>query len=112
MQRKQHESRRVLVDPVDDPGTVDVVGVGQRPAVMEERVDERVVPVAGRRMDDEVGRLVDREELVVLVDDRERDVAGHDLRLDVPGARSCLLGEQHGEGGRVPREDPLLAREE
>ena len=35
----------------------------------QQRVDERAAGVAGRRMDDQPGRLVDDQQVVVLVDD-------------------------------------------
>ena len=54
-------------------------------AAAEERVDQRARVVAGRRVDDEAGRLVDDEQVVVLV----HDVDG-DLRLrDGRGGRSA-----------------------
>ncbi len=40
----------------------------------DERVDQRALGVAGRRMDDEPRRLVDDDQMLVLVDDVERQV--------------------------------------
>ena len=56
----------------------------------EQRVDERPVGVPRRRVDDEAGRLVDDEQVVVLVDDVDRDLR---------------LGDRLGRRGR--RDDEL-----
>ena len=65
-------SRRWTMPGPSDPGDPAVVGPA---GPGEQRVDERVaVVVPGRRVDDEAGRLVDDEQVVVLVDDRQRDV--------------------------------------
>ena len=45
----------------------------------DQRIDQRAGLMPARRMHDEAGRLVDDEEMVVLVDDVERDIFG--LRL-------------------------------
>jgi hypothetical protein len=45
-------------------------------APSHQRVDQGVVPVAGRRVNDQTGRLVDYGEVLVLEDERERDVGG------------------------------------
>ena len=47
----------------------------------QQRVHERARPVPGRRVGDEAGRLVHDEDVVVTVDDDERDV----LRLRLVG---------------------------
>ena len=94
------QSRRVLVDAVDDAGPRDPADPRQPAgAVVEQRVDHRAVEVARRRMDDEPGRLVDDEQVVVLEDDRQRDV----LRRGV-GA----VAAGHDDGQHVARGD--LAR--
>ncbi len=65
---------RVLVETVDDAGPRDAADAGEARAAMgDERIDEGLVGVAGARMDDEAGRLVDDDERVVLIDDVERD---------------------------------------
>ena len=63
-------------------------------AAAEQRVDERSVGVARRRMDDEPGRLVDDEQVLVLVDDGDVDLRlGDRLRRDrrraPPGGARC-----------------------
>ena len=66
------QPRRVPVEAVDDPRpfrllpALDVVG--------EQPVDERSLRMAGRRMDDETGRLVDDEQVLVLVRHGEVDL--------------------------------------
>ena len=88
------------------PGDPAVLGAaGPR----EQRVDQRVaVVMAGRRVDDEPGRLVDDEQVVVLVDDRQRDVG---LGLEVErrparGTSSAELGP--GVDDRVGLERPAV----
>ena len=51
--------------------------------MMEQRVDQRPVEIAGGRMDDQARRLVDDQQMLVLEHDRQRDV----LRLVVRGRR-------------------------
>ena len=54
---------------------------GQALAAMgDERVDQGAALVPGRRMDDEPGRLVDDDQVLVLVDDGERDRLAQRLR--------------------------------
>ncbi len=73
--RDDHEPARVLVEPVHDARARQR---GQRGRVMQQRVLQRAVAVAAARMHDEAGRLVEDEERVVLVHDRERDrLRGH-----------------------------------
>ena len=59
----------------------------------EQRVDDRAGLVPGRRMGHEAGRLVDDEDVGVLVDDVERDV----LRLEATSARD--VGDVELEAG-------------
>ena len=58
----------VAVEPVDDPGPV-VVAAGR--VELEQPVHERSRRVAGARVNDEAGGLVDDEEVLVLPDDVE-----------------------------------------
>src|SRR5204862_1230292 len=64
-----HQSRRVLVEPMDDAGARQR---GARGVAGEQRIEQRSRPVARRRMDDHAGGLVDHQHVVVLVDDRNR----------------------------------------
>jgi hypothetical protein len=54
---------------------------GQGGAPSDQRVDEGVVPMAGRRMNYQTGRLVDDGKLLVLENERE----GNGGRLERPG---------------------------
>ena len=71
-------------------------------AMMDQRVDQRAGPVAGAGMHDQPGRLVDDDQLVILVEDVERDVLA--LRLgrlrlgQLDG--DCLAGAQLAVGLR------------
>ena len=56
--------------------------------VIRQGVDQGAGPVAARRMHYEVGLLVDRNEIVVLVDHIERDVLGRDFL-------GSIVGESH-----------------
>ena len=64
------ESAGLLVQPMDDAGARHA-GEGGR--VVQQRVQQRSVPVAAARMDDEARRLVDDDQRLVLVHDRQRD---------------------------------------
>src|SRR5437870_43558 len=57
---------------MDDAGPLFAADAAQIADVMEERVDERAARVTGRRMDDHAGRLVDDDEIAILIDDRQR----------------------------------------
>ncbi len=64
------EAARVLVEAVDDPGARHA---GKLRRVVQQRVQQRAVPVAAARVHDEACRLVDDEQRVVLGDDRQGD---------------------------------------
>ena len=51
--------------------------------MMQQGVDQRSVAVAGGGMDHQPGRLVDHQQMLVFIDDRQRDF----LRLVVGGLR-------------------------
>jgi hypothetical protein len=70
------QPRRVAVQPVDDAGPLGLVAARDR--VGREPMDERAARVPGRGVDDDARRLVDNEQVLVLVRDSKRDV----LRLD------------------------------
>ena len=55
--------------------------------MMDQRVDQRAGPVAGAGMDDQPGRLVDDDQLGILVEDVERDRLA--LRARPAPARAC-----------------------
>ena len=70
------EPRGVAVESMDDPRPRRIAPA--RDGVREESVDERAVRVPGRRVDDDAGRLVDDEEILVLVHDAQRHLLRHE----------------------------------
>ena len=73
--RHHQQAARVLVDAVDDAGTLDPVDARQlAAAVVEQGIDQRAFQIAGSRVHDHSGGLVDHQEVVVLEHDVERDV--------------------------------------
>src|SRR5580692_622762 len=81
------KSRRVLVEPVHDPGPLDPADTRQaRSAMSDEGVHQRAGRMAWRRMDDEPSWLVDDDQMLVLVDDGKLDVlAGYGRFLSLGG---------------------------
>ena len=78
----------VAVEPVDDPGPVGLLAA--RSLVRQQAVDEGPGRMARRRMDDEPGRLVDDEQVLVLVGDPQRQL----LRLERARRRVGHLDRQ------------------
>ena len=86
-----HQAGGVLVEPVDDPGT------RQRRArriASEQGVEQRSRPVAGGRMDDHAGGLVDHEHVVVFVD----DIASAGAPADRRGSPRSAAGRRRDAG--------------
>ncbi len=95
--RDQHAAR-VLVEAVHDAGPRHAADpFERRPAMGQKRVHQRAVQIAGRGMHHEPRLLVDDDEIVVLVEDDERNV----LRL-----RLGRYGRRHGDGIALARFDP------
>ena len=67
-----HETGRVPVEPMDD-SRPSFGASGQGSAPSDQRVDEGVIPMAGRRVNYQPGRLVDDGKVVVLENEREGD---------------------------------------
>ncbi len=68
------QARRVLVEPMHNAGPAHSPDSRKVVTAMgDERVDKRAGPVAGSRMDDEACRLVDHDQIRILVDDLERN---------------------------------------
>ena len=101
------------------PGPPDAADPGEaRAAMRQERVDERPLRVAGRRMHDHPRRLVDDDQVRVLEADVERDRLR--LRLGGFGFRQEHGDDRAGSGARcrvaqhpaaafdAPVEDQLL----
>ena len=81
-----HEAGGVPVEAVHDAGAA-LGAARERGAAGHQRVHQRVVPVARRRMHHQAGRLVDHREVLVLEDDVERE------RIGDEGAGRLVLGE-------------------
>jgi hypothetical protein len=85
--RHDEQAARVLVEAVHDPGAGDL---REPRRVVQERVHQRAPPVPGPGMDHQPGRLVDDQERVVLVHDRQGDRFG--LAAGI-GRRSLVDGD-------------------
>jgi len=68
------QAGRVLVYAMHDARTLDAADAGQVLAVMQQGVDERAGVCARRGMHDHIRRLVDDDDVAVLIDDVQRDV--------------------------------------
>lgn len=77
-----HDAARVAVESVDDAGPLLAADSGEVGAVVEEGVDEGSRLVAWRGVHDEVGGLVDDDEVVILEEDVEGDVFRHGFHGD------------------------------
>ena len=95
--RDHQQTARVAVEAVDDPGPLDTgdPAPGRSVAVGEQGVDQGVAGMTGRRVDDEPGGLVEDQQVVVLVDDRQRDLG---RRLEVERRRLGDIEAQVGAG--------------
>ena len=70
----------VLVNTVHNAGADGAANAGQLPrTVVEQRIDQRAVRVAGCRVDNHPLRLVDHQKVVILIDNIQRDVLGYGL---------------------------------
>lgn len=86
------QARSVFVESVDDTGAWQLRGYRR---VMQQRVDQRAIRIAGCRMDDQPGRLVDDQDVVIFEPHDERNVlrlvGNGDLGLDL--AADALAAE-------------------
>ncbi len=93
------QARGSLVEAVHDAGTLDAADAGEARAAMgDERVDQGSAGMSGGRVHDDVGRLVDDDNVGILVDHIERDGLGDRL--------GCLRF-RHLYREVVPRFDPI-----
>ena len=67
-------STRIFIEPVDDAWPCFASDSGQGGAMVKQSVNERVFGVAGSRMNNKAGRLVQDDEVIVFEQDVERDV--------------------------------------
>ena len=76
--RRDDEAGGVPVNAVDDTRPQFPADAGEGvPAVVEQGVDQRAVRVAGGRVDHQALGLVHHDDILILVDDVQRDVLGH-----------------------------------
>ena len=80
--RDDHQARRALVQPVHDAGPLFSADAAEIVHVVQQGVDQGAALVARRRVDHHARRLVDDDQILVLVDDRERQILGRGRRLD------------------------------
>ncbi len=104
------QARSLFVEAVNNARALDAADTGEAVAAMgDERIDERAAGVAGRGVNDEPCRLVDNDEVSILVSDRERDDFA--LRLRRLGRRnnhSECLGRFDPQAGVTYRSLPVL----
>ena len=105
-----HHARGVLVEAMDDARPDRAADAGQlAPAVVEERVDQRARGVARRRVHHQARRLVDRDQVGVLEQHRQREVLGRhvDRRRRVEDHHDLVAGAQLvARLGHRPRRRP------
>jgi hypothetical protein len=112
--RHHHHAAGVLVEAVDDAGAQLAADAGQIGAVGEQGVDQGAARVSGRRMDDQAGRLVDDDQVRILVEDGQRDRLGGELdrrrrtQPDLDPVAVAELGARLVDGGAVQADVPLL----
>jgi hypothetical protein len=70
---RQHQARGALVEPVHDAWPSGSAAGRPLPSPPQQRVYQGAGAVTGRRVDHHAGRLVDDDQVGVLVDDPERD---------------------------------------
>jgi hypothetical protein len=93
------QPRGILVKPVDNAGAADSAYPRQAiAAVGDQRVDERSRSMAGGGVDYQSRRLVDNDQMRILIDDIESDCLG---------LRYGILGGREGGGNFRARFDPV-----
>src|SRR5918999_608880 len=81
--RDHQQPRRVTVEPVHDSGPLGLLPTLDLPA--EKPMDEGPGAVTGGRVHDHAGRLVDDEEMLVLVRDAKIELLWLEFRGGAPG---------------------------
>ena len=76
--RDQQEPGRFLVDPMHNAGPLLTASRRER-AATEKRVDQRAAPVPRRRVDDHTSRLIDHDDVLILVNDGDRNILRQDF---------------------------------
>ena len=98
------QARAAGVEAVDDARSHRVADVGELAEAVQQPVDQRPVRVAGTGVDDQPGRLVDDDDVVVLEDDLEARPTASAVGGSVRGmaAGSTSTERALGRGGPCP----------
>ena len=105
-----HQSGGIFVQPVHDAGAPDAADAGQARAAMgDQRIDQRAGLVPGRGVHHQSPGLVDDNDVVVLVDDIERDILALGLRGGGLGYVDCdRIARSDVISGVADRGGPML----
>ena len=87
--RDHHRATRLLIEPVHDARTLMAADAGKVRAMMKQRVHQSMRLVASAGMNHQPGRLIEHEQVVVFVENPERNFLGLigdrvDIRLNQP----------------------------
>lgn len=74
MLRYDKATTRVLVEPMHNSGPQHSTNPAQRLTMKQKRIDQRPGLHPGSRVNGESGRLIDDQDMVVLVKDRDRNI--------------------------------------
>ena len=75
-------SRSITIDPVHNSRPHDTVDSGKAvPAVIHKRIDQRMAVMAGRRMHHHPLRLVHHKNILILIENIERNIFRQNIRL-------------------------------
>lgn len=106
-----HQTAGILVEAVNDAGACLSADAGKGvPAVGQQCMDEGSTGMTGARVDHESGRLVDDEQVLVLMDDDQRNVFAHQGRIGWRWHRKNKVVPWFDPEGRL-RYRPPAARE-
>ncbi|KAK0342582.1 hypothetical protein LTR94_021753 [Friedmanniomyces endolithicus] len=110
---RDHDARGVLVQPVDDARSGDAPDAGQAVAATgQQRIDQGAVGRARRRVGGHARRLVDHDQVRILIEDRKRQdlglrSGGGDGRQIDPVEARLGLGRAAGQDDPVTAHRPL-----
>ena len=76
--RDHQQPRGIAVEPMDDAGA-QIAADGDIGIAREQSVDERAIEMAGGRVDDHAGRLVDHRDIGIFIDHGQRNILGHQV---------------------------------
>ena len=72
-----HDSRRIFIQSMNDARADDAIDAGQFPlTVVEQGIDQGPVIVSGCRMNDHPARLIDDDDILIFINDIERNIFG------------------------------------